>query len=537
MSYEQYYGRNDMVMLDKHNKIYGSLGIKQEVQGVLRTIEGYPPLIGEKSIKDKPVKIGLQGWTEQDKYNGYQLFDASKLLSKEQGGAIVTNNDDGSFTISGNGSLSETFSIQYDFSTEEAIKLIKEGNFYLKVNSVTIPSVYYGIYEISTGSAIKVLTSKNGSYLGTNFTNEEISKISSGEYKLSELIYGSYGSTILPGTIKPMIYQYGDGTYEPYTGGQPSPSPEYQQDVNNAGKYNEEIGKYEVEVKLTGKNLLDIPDITEETPGLEYVECNFYENIFIGVYGELAEVSSSIWRFIVTYKDGSSLYITDSQIKSNGGGWFRASLENPIVKIGYRGTYITSGKYSKIQVEYQEQYGVIGKTSYEEYKEPKSIIITSDHPITKWDRMIEKDGQIGWEYGGKEIVFDGSENWISTSQDNLFSLSGFEGATKSFECFCDKLINHIGTPNEQMPYNSILANTTNLYIKISSISDVDEFKRWLSIEKPKVFYYSKLIEFAPLPSEEQNAIKALKTYYPTTVFSNNQEMLMNVTYSAFENNV
>lgn len=49
----------------------------------------------------------------------------------------------------------------------------------------------------------------------------------------------------------PMISQISVGTYEPYTGGKPSPSPEYPQEIKNSGKWNEEKQKYEVDVKIT----------------------------------------------------------------------------------------------------------------------------------------------------------------------------------------------------------------------------------------------------------------------------------------------
>lgn len=42
--------------------------------------------------------------------------------------------------------------------------------------------------------------------------------------------------------------------YEPYTGGKPSPSPDYPQEIKNVGKWNEETQKYEVDVKVTGKS-------------------------------------------------------------------------------------------------------------------------------------------------------------------------------------------------------------------------------------------------------------------------------------------
>ena len=40
-------------------------------------------------------------------------------------------------------------------------------------------------------------------------------------------------------------------SYEPYTGGKPSPSPEYPQEIKSVGKWNDEKQKYEVDVKVS----------------------------------------------------------------------------------------------------------------------------------------------------------------------------------------------------------------------------------------------------------------------------------------------
>ena len=47
-------------------------------------------------------------------------------------------------------------------------------------------------------------------------------------------IVGSTNQPIKAGTIKPMLYQEGDGTWEPFTGGIPSPNPNYPQEINNS---------------------------------------------------------------------------------------------------------------------------------------------------------------------------------------------------------------------------------------------------------------------------------------------------------------
>ena len=46
--------------------------------------------------------------------------------------------------------------------------------------------------------------------------------------------------------------------YEQYTGGKPSPSPEFPQEIKSVGEYNSDTGKYDVDVIVSRKNLLDI---------------------------------------------------------------------------------------------------------------------------------------------------------------------------------------------------------------------------------------------------------------------------------------
>lgn len=52
-----------------------------------------------------------------------------------------------------------------------------------------------------------------------------------------------------------------------------------------------------------------------------------------------------------------------------------------------------------------------------------------------------------------------------------------------------------------------------------NVATVDEFKAWL-IENPlKIAYETTNPEFVPLPQSEQDAVRNLKTYYPTTVIT------------------
>ena len=222
--------------------------------------------------------------------------------------------------------------------------------------------------------------------------------------------------------------------YEPYTGGKPSPSQEYQQEIKNVGKWNEETRKYEADVKVT----------------------NAEQN------------------------------------------------------------------WSKEQ----------------------TLTLTSDRPITKWDKLVEQGGQIGWLYGGVVIDrFDG--------QSNKISIANKQGDVQNFSIRFENVANGNGNSDifvdkyraVQLSYTKAeygICCNWNAGVKYFSapnenVTTVDEFKAWL-IENPlKIAYETTNPEFAPLPQSEQNAIRALKTYYPTTVITADGGELdpdIKVTYTA-----
>lgn len=206
--------------------------------------------------------------------------------------------------------------------------------------------------------------------------------------------------------------------YEPYTGGKPSPSPEYQQEIKNSGKWNEETQKYEVDVKIT----------------------NAEQN------------------------------------------------------------------WSKEQ----------------------TLTLTSDRPITKWDKLVEQGGQIGWLYKSK--VYDGFDG-----KNNRIELGNKVGNVQHFSVYFASTPNSVGNANSYCDkYIGVNVSWTkekfgifcdwNNGVKFFSapnekVTNLEEFKAWL-IENPLGLAYETLeTEFIPLPQSEQNAIRALKTYYPTTVIT------------------
>ena len=187
--------------------------------------------------------LEIAGKSEQFSTTGAQLLDLS-AVSKSAGGAVI-NTADGGYQISGNGTLTEAFSASYQLDYLK--NHLKPGNLILK-SELTMPKLYVRIWDGST-----VLAEMQGN--STKQITQEM--INNENMRVECFLYGSAGSIITPGTYHPMLYQDGDGTWEPYTGGRPSPSPEYPQEI---------VSTDVTAVTVTGANLL-IPQISNNGTG------------------------------------------------------------------------------------------------------------------------------------------------------------------------------------------------------------------------------------------------------------------------------
>ena len=185
----------------------------------------------------------IAGNSEQFSTTGAQLLDLS-AVSKSAGGAVI-NTADGGYQISGTGTLTKAFSASYQLDYLK--NHLKPGNLILK-SELTMPKLYIRIWDGST-----VLAEMQGN--STKQITQEM--LNNENVRVEAFLYGNTGSTITPGTYHPMLYQDGDGTWEPYTGGRPSPSPDNPQEI---------VSTYVTAVTVTGANLL-IPQISNNGTG------------------------------------------------------------------------------------------------------------------------------------------------------------------------------------------------------------------------------------------------------------------------------
>lgn len=334
-------------------------------------------------------RFSILGNSHQDSTTGKQLFDVSAL--KNISGFSV---DEDGFI------MQKVYNTTSPKTLKELIPSIEAGkSYYLSVDN---PDDFTGFFGF-TGSVSA--WHKNQTFVpkedDLNIRPGIVSKVG-GDARYRLMI--TEGQTASP--------------YEPYTGGKPSPSHDYPQQIKNVGKWNDEKQKYEVDVKVT----------------------NAEQN------------------------------------------------------------------WSKEQV----------------------LTLTSDRPLTKWDRLVEQGGEIGWLYAGVVIDrFDG--------QSNKISIANKQGNVQNFSIRFENVANGNGNSDIFVDkYRAVQLSYTKAEYGIccnwndgvkyfsapnENVATVDEFKAWL-IENPlKIAYETTNPEFVPLPQSEQDAVRNLKTYYPTTVIT------------------
>lgn len=346
-------------------------------------LEGTGMLVLPNSLDAPLERLELGGKTEQVQTTGVNLFDEKLLLDFDSENYDKTQSGSGfyyyKFPVSGTVTVSTKNANKNGEYLTVGIKPDGSDKTWLSHGSAAI-------------SKYKTLTPEDGNiYLGVNNNLERV----------KSMIQNTGGIIINEGSVaKP---------YEPYTGGKPSPSQEYQQEIKNSGKWNEEKQKYEVDVKIT----------------------NAEQN----------------------------------------------------------------------------------------WSEEQTLTITSDRPITKWDRLVEQGGQYGWLYKHKIIedfstLVKDTEPIYGNDGGKYFSVS-LQNASLNYDR--SKIYSEAGVYGKDNKIHYIpQPMMANVLIYVSDTDTIMTAKEHMHY---KVIYETTESQFVPLPQSEQSAIRALKTYYPTTVIT------------------
>lgn len=192
------------------------------------------PAIMSDTLKNNPMnEMKVFGWSKQESTTGAQLFPTITPSIEEKNGITVEYMEHGKIHISG--------------TAEKTVDFIAP-TFELLAGTYTLSM---GVNIDNTLMRCTLSTTEGLPYF--DILNNEASKTETTEDNMIlYLLLRVYGGKTIDITIQPML---NTGTsplpWEPYTGGQPSPSPDYPQEIVSAGAGGE------VEVTICGKNLFD----------------------------------------------------------------------------------------------------------------------------------------------------------------------------------------------------------------------------------------------------------------------------------------
>lgn len=234
------------------------------------------------------------------------------------------------------------------------------------------------------------------------------------------------GSLMLPNSLKApleMVELLGNSVQGE------NPAPDNPQEIKSAGKWNEEKQKYGIDVKVTGRNIFDINNYVGSINKIS--ESEFHTEAKWGTpIGDINLKAGGKYNISYTFEIDS---ITNSDCgvrikctKSNGTVSYIFDLPK---MIGYVCNYTKSaivpvdtvkceillytdvklkigGAFKKLMIA--EESENVALNIYQPYTE-QALTLTSDRPITKWDKLVEQGGEYGWLYGGKIIDSYNSE--------------------------------------------------------------------------------------------------------------------------------
>ena len=306
--------------------------------------------------------------------------------------------------------------------------------------------------------------------------------------------------------------------YEPYTGGKPSPSYDYPQQIKNVGKWNEEKQKYEVDVRVTGKNLFDKDSVQLN---VEFGDANsdfismkdgWFVSDFIPVFsGKTYFISGKKTGYGYKLYDIDKHFIKNIQLTHG-----RLSVEDGI-------NYVRINGEMKDLKNIQVELGTTA-TSYEPYYKEQTATITMDEPlrgIGKYQDKITKDG-IARRI--RSVMLNGNEDW---------KLYGSNGNINNFGYILREAISNNVGQRSSLTFSSYKSGVwatdrlgQDMFARIIRINlpkdvfpDVETLRNWLSQSKTTLQYVLEKEVIVPISQSEQDAIRALTTYHPTTVIT------------------
>lgn len=540
------------------------MGAAEKTEDV--TVTGNPAVLDNAT--GKPFRdLHIYGRSEQVTTTGAQLLISTKEQESNVG-VTLTKKENGLWHLEGTNTEATSMNIRLVEPTEH-FKL-PEGTYTISVDAV-------GIYQQLSVTTARVKNPDDGSsqewtIIASTKSNSSTKFVCDGTEEALSLFVIFDGNATLNCDLYVMLNS-GDAAlpWEPYTGGKPSPSPDYPQEIVSAG----EDGNLNVMVR--GKNLVcpftESIQIKSGEAVLDYdsksqiIHVHGTTTIKQGLYAEDYKIefpknqevtlsydliSGNIPRgTIIQFSDFTTLGITCTDtIKSATGNWNKEGYPGYIMFV----VDIPVGETVDFKIKVQLERGSAA-TYYEPYHEPQSTSVTTPNglpgiPVTSGGNYTDENGR-QWicdevDLGRgvrvqrvriKALSPDLAWSYRKTDRgNNNFQVRIYNAdvATIRNECLCN-IMRYTGNGWDDIPQNlpKIYANDQEITISFlpnSEYSSLEVFKQLLTNVKSVIYYALATPIETPLTASEIAAYKAMRTYRGTTIVEAEDKAGISATY-------
>ena len=351
-----------------------------------------------KNCAEAPFKdLHIYGRSEQVTTTGAQLLDLDAIELAQGTGATIKRLDDGGFLVDG------TPKQAYEQYITKVVINIAPGTYFVSGGRAADGCVAVQVNILNADGTRTYRNNASFDILGTEqeatLVIQSVSKTPINNYKIYPMI--NSGSVALP--------------FEPYTGGKPSPSPDYPQEIVSAGKDGN------LNVMVRGKNIFPGPEQpkTVEKNGLTFS----YKD---GIYALTGTSNENTWFNVYPVIDKTtSIFPTHNgnTICSDGKIAVVNGLKNKLCNIAFRNvdnknsnTVITASNNKKMLqhntsgVFIYAQPGSYSDTftlmitgenqteDYEPYHTPQTLTLSTPNglpgiPVTSGGNYTDENGQ------------------------------------------------------------------------------------------------------------------------------------------------
>ena len=499
---------------DAHERI-DDLGL-QTVQGEIITLSDS----GEAPLQN----LVLYGKTAQKTYSGKNLLKNNILKDGITfNGVTLKQNADGSIVFNG----TATADTYYGFGTA---KLTEQVEYVLSGSTDT--TYKFGLYLNSSD------------FTGNNWNRESpvvFKPTKSAEFTIS--VHFKQGYVMSNMVVYPMIRlaSITDATYEPYTGGMPSPNPDYPQELESVG----DDGS--INVSVVSKNLADMSKVeigkawngnSASSRAVLHINVMPGKSYTIS-FDSLASIESMHYFTKESASDTVAMNPSGQLIKE-----MTVTMPNNgyALCIQFNKEGITQIDVDAIKLQVEQGSTV---SEYEPYKEQTASIPTPNGlpgiPVSSGGNYTDENGQ-QWVCDEVDAGRGVRVQRILRVTDVMQYHTTFESPVNGYT----EAVIRIKTPllsqysmcshfpkktTKDSEYYAALADGT-IYVKLKGEYTAEAWKeKWAALSPTILVCLATPIE-TPLSAAELAAYAALHTNYPNTIVYNDECAGMSITYSS-----